>query len=174
MANFIANSPKYAVAELNKVASRKTGEIEAQCKLGEAFEDDNYSLENGAIVFVKAQDNTIEKEYAADTCVDAMYLHFSNPRRYEDGRTGMEHFIYQVNDDYETFGHAYLPRLYKLTVGDIFTTNFDYNAGKGIIAAVPAKGTTYTFGNHKIMVIESSAMDTVPADTIGATYRVIK
>ena len=172
MANFIANSPKDAVAELNKVASRKTGEIEAQCKLGEDFADDDYSLENGAIVFVKAQDNTIVKEYS-DECVDAMYLHFSNPRRYEDGRTGMENFIYHVNDDYETFGHAYLPRLYKLTTGDIFTTNFDFDAGKGIITEVPDKGTTFEFGNHKIMVIESSALDTVPADTIGATYRVI-
>lgn len=172
MANFIANSPKYAVAELNKVASRKTGEIEAQCKLGEDFADDNYSLENGAIVFVKAADNTIEKEYSNE-CVDAMYLHFSNPRRYEDGRSGMENFIYQVNDDYETFGEAYLPRLYKLTTGDIFTTNFDYNAGKGIITEKLEAGTTFEFGNHKIMVIESSAMDTVPANTLGATYRVI-
>ena len=172
MANFITGGAKYSVAELNKVASRKTGEIEAQCKLGEDFADDDYSLENGAIVFVKAQDNTIVKEYS-DECVDAMYLHFSNPRRYEDGRTGMENFIYHVNDDYETFGHAYLPRLYKLTTGDIFTTNFDFDAGKGIITEVPDKGTTFEFGNHKIMVIESSALDTVPADTIGATYRVI-
>lgn len=174
MANFLAKSPKYAVAELNKVASRKTGEIEAQCKLGEDFADDEYSLENGAIVFVKAEDNTIVKTYADGTCVDAMYLHFSNPRRYEDGRTGMENFIYQVNDDYEIAGECYLPRLYKLTTGDIFTTNFDYEAGKGIITKKLEKGKTFTFGNHKIIVIESSAMDTVPADTIGATYRVIK
>ena len=63
MANFLAKSPKYAVAELNKVASRKTGEIEAQCKLGEDFAEDDYSLENGAIVFVNAEDNTIAKDY---------------------------------------------------------------------------------------------------------------
>ena len=174
MANFLAKSPKYAVAELNKVASRKTGEIEAQCKLGEDFADDEYSLENGAIVFVKAEDNTIVKEYADGTCVDAMYLHFSNPRRYEDGRTGMENFIYQVNDDYEIAGECYLPRLYKLTTGDIFTTNFDYEAGKGIITEKLEKGKTFDFGDHTIMVIESSAMDTVPANTLGATYRVIK
>ena len=49
MANFLAKSPKYAVAELNKVASRKTGEIEAQCKLGEDFADDEYSLEETII-----------------------------------------------------------------------------------------------------------------------------
>ncbi len=173
MANFIAKSPKYAVAELNKVASRKTGEIEAQCKLGEDFAEDDYSLENGAIVFVKAADNTIVKEYDADSCVDAMYLHFSNPRRYEDGRSGMENFIYQVNDDYEVAGECYLPRLYKLTTGDIFTTNFDFEAGKGIITEKLENGKIFTFGNHKIMVIESSAMDTVPANTLGATYRVI-
>lgn len=173
MANFIAKSPKYAVVELNKVASRKTGEIEAQCKLGEDFKDAEYSLENGAIVFVNAEDNTITKDYADGKSVDAMYLHFSNPRRYEDGRSGMENFIYQVNDDYEIFGEAYLPRLYKLTTGDIFTTNYDFEAKGGIITKKLDAGKTFTFGNHKIMVIESSAMDTVPADTIGATYRVI-
>jgi hypothetical protein len=154
---------KYATAELNKVASRKTGEIEAQCKLDASID----TLENGAIMFVQAEDNTIVADYDADKCVDAMYLHFSNPRRYEDGHTGMENYVYENNE-------GYLPRLYKLTTGDIFTTNFDYEAGKGIITEKLEKGTTFDFGEHTIMVIESSAMDTVPANTIGATYRVIK
>ena len=80
---------KYATAELNKVASRKTGEIEAQCKLDSSID----ALENGAIVFVEAEDNTIVADYDADTCGDAMYLHFSNPRRYEDGPTGLENYV---------------------------------------------------------------------------------
>jgi hypothetical protein len=117
-------------------------------------------------MFVQAEDNTIVADYNADKCVDAMYLHFSNPRRYEDGHTGMENYVYENNE-------GYLPRLYKLTTGDIFTTNFDYEAGKGIITEKLEAGTTFEFGNHKIMVIESSAMDTVPANTLGATYRVI-
>jgi hypothetical protein len=99
------------VAELTKVASRKTGEIEAQAQLNDSIE----SLENGMIVFVDAKENEVVLTKTAD-CVDALYLHFSNPRRYEDGRTGMKHFKYERSEDY-------LPRLYKLTPGDIFRTN---------------------------------------------------
>lgn len=171
MANFITKGPKHSVVELNKVASRKTGEIEAQCKLAEEF---NGTLSNGAIVYVQAKDNTIVKNYA-EGCVDAMYLHFSNPRRYEDGRSGMENFIYEVNDDYKIFGEGYLPRLYKLTVGDIFTTDYDFEANDGsLIEEALENGKIITLGNdHKIAVIESSALDTVPSGSVGATYRVI-
>ena len=151
---------KYATAELNKVASRKTGEIEAQCKLDASID----TLENGAIMFVQAEDNTIVADYDANKCVDAMYLHFSNPRRYEDG---MENYVYENNE-------GYLPRLYKLTTGDIFTTNFDYANDGGIVSEAPAVGTVFTFGDHKIVVIESSANETVPSMQVGATYRVIK
>lgn len=171
MANFISGGAKYPVAELNKVASRKTGEIEAQCKLNEELD----VLYNGEIVYVDAVNNEITKTFSADTCVDAIYLHFSNPRRYEDGHSGMENFKYERNDDYETFGDRYLPRVYKLTVGDIFTTNYDFTKADGsILTAKVAAGTAFTFGDHKIVVIdEPSALGTMPNGAIGATYRVI-
>ena len=103
---------KYSIVELNKVASRKTGEIEAQCKLAEGINE----LQNGQIVYIDAATDTIVLE-KTNTCVDAKYLHFSNPRRYEDGKSGMENFIY-------TRSEKYLPRLFKLTAGDIFTTDY--------------------------------------------------
>ena len=110
------------IVELNKVASRKTGEIEAQCKLAEGID----TLDNGAIMLIEATTDTIVPfGYTAaegEVLVDAMYLHFSNPRRYEDGKTGMENFTY-------TRSEKYLPRLYKLTAGDIFTTDYDLSAG---------------------------------------------
>jgi len=111
----------YSIVELNKVASRKTGEIEAQCKLAEGID----SLQNGQIVYIDAATDTIVLE-KTESCVDAKYLHFSNPRRYEDGKTGMENFIY-------TRSEKYLPRLYKLTAGDIFTTDFDLSGVEGIV-----------------------------------------
>ena len=111
----------YSIVELNKVASRKTGEIEAQCKLAEGIE----SLQNGQIVYIDAATDTIVLE-KTESCVDAKYLHFSNPRRYEDGKTGMENFTY-------TRSEKYLPRLYKLTAGDIFTTDFDLSGVEGIV-----------------------------------------
>lgn len=147
---------KYATVELNKVASRKTGEIEAQCKLNNEIS----TLQNGEIVFVDAVKNEITKTYSASTCVDAIYLHFSNPRRYEDGKSGMENFIYENND-------SYLPRVYKLTVGDIFTTDFDL----GVSGNTPKTIGTST---HKIVAInENSAKGTLPNGKAGKTYRVI-
>lgn len=143
---------KYATVELTKVASRKTGEIEAQCKLNA---DIDY-LENGEIVYVDAVNDEITKTFNASNCVDAIYLHFSNPRRYEDGHTGMENFRYERNDDYETAGDRYLPRVYKLTTGDLFTTDFEFDS--------------LTFGNHKIVEVKETTM---PNGKAGKLYRVI-
>lgn len=142
------------IVELNKVASRKTGEIEAQCKLAEGID----TLDNGAIMLIEATTDTIVPfGYTAaegEVLVDAMYLHFSNPRRYEDGKTGMENFTY-------TRSEKYLPRLYKLTAGDIFTTDYD-------LSAVVAAG--------RIVEIEDSVMPlgTLPNNKAGKSYRVIK
>ena len=143
---------KYATVELTKVASRKTGEIEAQCKLNA---DIDY-LENGEIVYVDAVNDEITKTFNASNCVDAIYLHFSNPRRYEDGHTGMENFRYERNDDYKTAGDQYLPRVYKLTTGDLFTTDFVFSS--------------LTFGTHKIVAVKETTM---PNGKAGKLYRVI-
>ena len=124
----------YSIVELNKVASRKTGEIEAQCKLAEGINE----LQNGQIVYIDAATDTIVLE-KTETCVDAMYLHFSNPRRYEDGKTGMENFRYESKDD------KVLPRLFKLTVGDIFSTDYDLT---GVAGIVEIKGIGYTVSTY--------------------------
>ena len=137
----------YSIVELNKVASRKTGEIEAQCKLAAGIE----SLQNGEIVFIDAAKDEIVKTYN-ENCVDAMYLHFSNPRRYEDGKTGMENFIY-------TKSEKYLPRLYKLTAGDIFTTDFNITNHEGRLVEITAGNMPY---------------GTLPNGKAGHTYRVVR
>lgn len=142
----------YATVELTKVASRKTGEIEAQCELDAAIE----SLENGAIMFIDAEKDTIVDTYSSK-CVDAIYLHFSNPRRYGELESGMAHFRYERNDDYETMGVKYLPRLFKLTTGDLFTTDFEYSS--------------LTFGNHEIVKVKDTTM---PNGKAGVLYRVVK
>lgn len=143
---------KYSIVELNKVASRKTGEIEAQCKLAEEFRNEEglKVLENGAIVYINAETDEIVSEKTAK-CVDAKYLHFSNPRRYEDGKTGMENFRYETSDD------KVLPRLFKLTAGDIFSTDYDLSNVEGL---VEIKGGNMPFG-------------TLPNNKEGKTYRVI-
>jgi hypothetical protein len=82
-----------------------------------------------------------------------MYLHFSNPRRYEDGKTGMENFIY-------TKSEKYLPRLYKLTAGDIFTTDFAINnVAEGRLVEITGGNMPY---------------GTLPNGKAGHTYRVVR
>lgn len=146
---------KYSIVELTKVASRKTGEIEAQCKLSDDFLVDGIkALENGAIVYIDAANDEIVKTYDEATCVNAKYLHFSNPRRYEDGKSGMENFRYETSDD------KYLPRLYKLTAGDLFFT--DYNFGETLPEGI-VKVTTSLI-----------PVDVLPNGKEGTLYRVIK
>lgn len=142
----------YATVELTKVASRKTGEIEAQCELDASIE----SLENGAIMFIDAEKDTIVDTYSSK-CVDAIYLHFSNPRRYGELESGMANYRYERNDDYETMGVKYLPRLFKLTTGDLFTTDFKFDSLK--------------FGSHEIVKVKDTTM---PNGKKGALYRVVK
>lgn len=145
---------KYSIVELTKVASRKTGEIEAQCKLAEEFKKDGIkALENGAIVYIKADTDEIVSAYDEATCVNAKYLHFSNPRRYEDGKTGMENFRYETSDD------KYLPRLFKLTAGDLFFTDYKFETlPEGIVEV-----TTSLI-----------PVDVLPNGKEGKLYRVIK
>lgn len=143
----------YSIVELTKVASRKTGEIEAQCKLAEEFKKDGIkALENGAIVYIKADTDEIVSKFDEATCVNAKYLHFSNPRRYEDGKTGMENFRYESKDD------KVLPRLFKLTAGDLFFTDYKFET-------LPAG----------IVAVEKSLIptDVMPNGKEGQLYRVI-
>jgi len=138
---------KYSTVELTKVASRTTGEIEAQCQLNAGID----TLQNGEIVYVDAANNEITKTWNGTNCVDAIYLHFSNPRRYEDGKTGMDNFVYERNE-------KVLPRVYKLTAGDLFTTDF-------------ALETSFASGAHKIVAVKDTTM---PNGKAGKLYRVIK
>ena len=142
----------YATVELTKVASRKTGEIEAQCELDSSID----SLENGAIMFIDAEKDTIVDTYSSK-CVDAIYLHFSNPRRYGELESGMANYRYERNDDYETMGVKYLPRLFKLTTGDLFTTDYTFESLK--------------FGSHEIVKVKDTTM---PNGKAGVLYRVVK
>ena len=130
---------KYSIVELNKVASRKTGEIEAQCVLNKDIE----SLQNDQIGYIEAAKDEIALD-KNENCVDAMYLHFSNPRRYEDGKTGMENFRYESKDD------KVLPRLFKLTAGDLFFTDYKFETlPEGIVAVEKSLIPTDVMPNGK-------------------------
>lgn len=100
---------KYGTVEINNVASTVTRQIEAQTKVKEGID----YLENGMIVFIDrlSDEITFEKK-------SGPYLHFSTVRYYEAGSRGSNHFRFEVNENIKE-----LPRLFKLTEGDMFHTN---------------------------------------------------
>lgn len=89
--------------ELNNVAFRRDGRIEAQCKLTTA-------AENGMILVI---------DKAAGTCTpgntgDVMGINYSSEHMYDQFHTGLENFSLAAGE---------YPRIGLLSVGDIFTTN---------------------------------------------------
>lgn len=100
--------PAHGVVEHNFLASQATRQIEAQTKVKDGIE----TLENGMILFIdrKADEITFEEK-------SCPYLMHSTVRYYRAGERGVNHFVFNVNNEEE------LPRLWKLNEGDKFHTN---------------------------------------------------
>ena len=115
---------KYAQVELNNVAFRRDGRIEAQCKLGNGF-DENIPAENGMILVVDKTTNTVNLPSGADDILPYA-LHYSSEHMYDERANSL--------GDFALFPNTFLPRMGYLAVGDLFTTNCvctqDANLGK--------------------------------------------
>ena len=101
--------PAHGVVEHNFLAASATRQIEAQTKVADGIE----TLENGMILFIDRKNMEIVK--TAD--VSAPYLMHSTVRYYRAGERGLNHFVFNVNNEEE------LPRLWKLSEGDKCHTN---------------------------------------------------
>lgn len=95
--------------ELNQVAFRRDGRIEAQCKLAEGIE----YVENGMILAVDHANRTVKLGSAND---EFLALNYTTEHMYDERLAhGLKHFKL----DKDTF----CPRLGYLATGDKFTTN---------------------------------------------------
>ena len=108
MASIKYTIPAHGVVEHNFLASEATRQIEAQTPVKSGIA----TLENGMILFLdrKAGEVTFEE-------VSCPYLMHSTVRYYKSGERGLNHFVFNVNNEEE------LPRLWKLSEGDSFHTN---------------------------------------------------
>lgn len=97
---------KYAVVELNNVAGVRTGELVSQYPLASAVKQ----IENGMLVVANHAKGEIELPKAE---TDTVYLHASVEKLY-DGE-GRNEFVLKQD--------SFLPRCYKLGLGDTFETN---------------------------------------------------
>lgn len=161
--------PAHGVVEHNFLASEATRQIEAQTKVANGIE----TLENGMILFIDRKAGEIK--LSGNSCP---YLMHSTVRYYRAGERGLNHFVFNVNNEEE------LPRLWKLSEGDKFHTNLvsyqtDEFANDAALETELAKGSLYGYpdgeGMIKITKTEDSSakvefivsMSTMQDDTKG-------
>ena len=123
--------------ELNQVAFRRDGRIEAQCAL-DADDFATVSAENGMLLAVDNATRTV-KLPEADTLLP-IALNYTTEHMYDDRHNALKDFKLDIAD-------GFYPRLGYLAVGDKFTTNcLSYNtedfANEEKVAEAYAAGTT--------------------------------
>ena len=99
----------YGQLELNQVAFRRDGRIEAQCAIAEGIE----YIENGMLLAVNNINRTVN--YAAEGNTHPVALHYSTEHMYDERANALKDFKLEAG--------SYLPRLGYLSAGDKYTTN---------------------------------------------------
>lgn len=163
-------SKDYAVVELNNVAAVRTGEIVSQ------YELDTPQIENGMLVVANHAKGTVELPQAE---TDTVYLHASVEKLY-DGE-GRSKFVMKQG--------SFLPRLYKLGLGDTFETNaVEHEKGsitelEAAITETAGFGVPSATGNIQFKDAQTSgaavelkavAVVVLPNGEYGIKWRVIK
>jgi hypothetical protein len=102
----------YGQIELNQVAFRRDGRIEAQCALSE---DDfaNVPAENGMLLAVDNVNRIVKMPVAGE--VYPIALNYTTEHMYDERLPGLKNYKTEIG--------SFLPRLGYLAVGDKFTTN---------------------------------------------------
>lgn len=104
----------YGQIELNQVAFRRDGRIEAQCAIGKEADGttDIEYLENGMLLLVNKANNRIDK---TATNAGVIGLNYSTEHMYDERKTSLKNFKLDRGTFY--------PRIGFLATGDRFTTN---------------------------------------------------
>lgn len=110
----------YGQVELNHVAFRRDGRIEAQCAISRSFDYDSGGLENGTIVGVSAHRREVIPAWMTLQGNPINFglpygLHYSAERTPNKRASGLKDFILKPDGS--------LPRVGYLAEGDTFTTN---------------------------------------------------
>lgn len=133
----------YGQIELNQVAWRRDGRIEAQCKLDstEFPADKSVAAENGMLFAIDNTTRTLKKATAALVPTTVIGINYSAEHMYDERKVGLKDFALFGGEDF-------LPRLGIMAVGDKFTTNTlcyntdEYAAETNVEDALEAIDTT--------------------------------
>jgi len=179
--NAATNCGGYGVVELNHVAAVKTGQIYAQLPLDGTTDFASAPAENGMLLVYDLIAGKVRKP---DAITEYVYLHKSVEKEYNQTDLGLEKFAVAKDTVY--------PRLYKLEVGDTFTTTaFSYSdATYANVAAIQAAinaSTVYgicstsgdiaivaTTGGTEVVVLKAITTTTLPNGDTGIKFQVIK
>lgn len=102
----------YGQVELNNVAFRRDGRIEAQCAL-DATDFEAVPAENGMLLAVDNVKRVVK--FAKDATLP-IALNYTTEHMYDERKVGLKDFKLDIKD-------GFYPRLGYLSVGDKFTTN---------------------------------------------------
>lgn len=165
MANVRIACDGYAQLELNQVAFRRDGRIEAQSKLKEYVAstaedgfDKAHPAENGMLLVFNAAKREISKPTAAN---DKVLLNYTSEHMYDERTPGLKNFCLVPG--------TFRPRLGYLATGDKYTTNCvsyadTYETEDAFWAAVAAVKTTpmyacpSTDGSHLVSTSAANAV----------------
>ena len=162
----------FGQVELNNVAFRRDGRIEAQCALDTAAFTENVPCENGMILRVKKAEHKIT--FADASAENQLYaLNYTTEHMYDERRPGLKNFSLSAQKNAK--GQDFYPR-----VGYLWTTNCidfgDYasasNNEAGRLAAVAsalASGEVFAAVGTEGAVVLGSA-----APSVGPVIQVIK
>lgn len=145
----------YAQLELNNAAFRRSGRIEAQCKIAEGIE----YLENGMLLAVNNAKRQVEFVSSTNKHLPVA-LHYSTEHMYDNRANALKDFKLEPD--------SFLPRLGYLGAGDKYTTNcVDYDGD--LWAAIDGEDALYAHagadGYHLVNTTATGAIALV----IGAT-----
>jgi len=153
----------YGQVELNNVAFRRDGRIEAQCALS-TTDFASVPAENGMVLRVKKADHEIC--FADASAANQLYaLNYSSEHMYDERKPGLKNFKIEATNDF-------LPRVGYLAAGDLWTSNcvdLGSYASAAAVASALSSGEVYAaVGTQGALVL-----DDAPA-SVGPVIQVIK
>ena len=157
----------YGQLELNQVAFRRDGRIEAQCKLDTADFSKASPAENGMLLTINSSARKVNLPKAA---TDKVLLNYTTEHMYDERTPGLKNFCLVPG--------TFLPRLGYLATGDKYTTNtvsYDsdtYATEEDFWDAVEA--VDGTAANQLYACASTDGAHYVTADATNAVAKVVK
>ena len=160
----------YGQLELNNVAFRRDGRVEAQCAL-DTTDFATVPAENGMLLAVDKVAGTIRMPDSSEVC--PVGLNYTSEHMYDERANALKNFKLTTKD-------GFYPRIGYLAVGDKFTTNcVSYDSAKDstwtsedkFIEALGAISTTKLYGTQSA---DGSILVSATAPTAGIKLLVIQ